>query len=59
MTKVMDLFEDRIKKSYFFHKSDLYGEYIAKGYCVFFTPNHNSKGDRAENITVVVADEEE
>lgn len=46
------------KKVLFFHKSDLYGEYIAKGYCVFFTPNHNSKGDRAENITVVVADEE-
>lgn len=46
------------KKSYFFHKSDLYGEYIAKEYCVFFTPNHNSKGNRAENITVVVAEEE-
>jgi len=35
----------------------LYGEYIAKGYCVFFAPNHNSKGDMAENITVVVAEE--
>lgn len=40
-------------ETYFVHKSDLYGEYIDKGYYVFFRPYHSNKGEKAEDIIVV------
>ena len=44
--------------SYFIHHSNLNGEYIAKGYFVFFKPFQNDRSDyNAKNVTVIEASE--
>ena len=48
--------EDR--KSYFAHFSNLNGEHIAKGYCVYFKPFRNERSDyNAKDIIVIDAPE--
>lgn len=43
-------------KSYFIHKSKLKGEYIERGYYVFFRPFSNDRSDyNAKDVTVIEA----
>ncbi len=42
------------KNSYFLHYSNLNGEYIERGYYVFFVPFRNERSDyNAKNVTVI------
>ena len=44
--------------SYFVHTSKLYGEYLDKGYYVFFKPYQTDKSDyNAKNVNVIEAPE--
>lgn len=44
--------------TYFIHCSKLNGEYIAKGYYVYFKPFQNDRSDyNAKNVTVIEAPE--
>ena len=48
--------EDR--NTYFIHQSKLHGEYIDKGYYVFFKPFQNDRSDfNAGNVVVIEARE--
>lgn len=44
--------------TYFIHRSNLYGEYIERGYYVYFKPFQTDRSDyNAKNITVIEAAE--
>lgn len=44
--------------SYFIHHSNLNGEYIAKGYYVYFKPYRSDRSDyNAKNVMVIEAQE--
>jgi len=46
------------RKTYFIHHSELHGEYIDKGYYVFFKPFQNDRSDyNAGNVMVIEAQE--
>lgn len=56
--KILDLFLERMVKSYFIHKSNLQGEHIEYGYYVFFKPFVNDRSDdNAKNVAVIEAPE--
>ena len=64
--RVTDYFDDRgfgfilgdDKQSYFIRKAKLNGEYIQKGYRVFFRPYSNDRGDyNAKDIIVIDSEE--
>ena len=45
-------------KSYFIHSSKLNGEYVERGYYVFFRPFSNDRSDyNAKDVTVIEATE--
>lgn len=63
--RVTNYFEDRgygfilgdDKESYFIHRLNLNGEYLQRGYRVFFRPYSNDRSDRNAKDVIVIDSE--